>query len=182
MVFVKQRFEVTLISIVFLISLNYCYSLLNERNLQDQILNCGDYKCPSTGGKCSGQYSETCVCFPDYDSFPFDTYEMCNYKKKKQLYAFLLETFLMFGVGHFYLENYLHAIIKAIFFALGYFLFILLRTISKKTEENNTLTLVIAFMGCLTCLGMIIWQIIDIVLLGLGKYTDGNDVQLYYMN
>lgn len=180
--FNKDQVNVKFILIIILVSLNYSMSLNLTRDLQESILTCGDYKCPSNGGKCTGQFSETCVCFPEYDSFPFDTYEMCNYKKKKQLFAFLLETFLMFGIGHFYLENYSHAIIKAIFFALGYFLFILLRTVSKRTEENNTYTLVIAFMGCLTCLGMIIWQIIDIVLLGLGKYTDGNDVQLYYMN
>lgn len=151
------------------------------RELQTNYIQCGKFQCPADSSKCSGKYSETCSCSPHYASYPFDTNILCSYYKKIQLYAFLLELFLMFGIGHFYLGNYTHAILKAIFFLLGYFLFIILRTMSKKTEENNTFTLLTALFGCMICVGMLIWQIIDVILLGLGKYTDGNGVELYFM-
>ena len=154
------------------------------RNLQNQStkLVCGANTCDSSNGKCTGNFGETCLCFNEYSSFPWDKPEMCNYKKKKQIYALLLELFLTFGIGHFYLGNLDIAIPKAIFFLMGYCFVVLLRTISKKTEENNTYTLLIALFGCINCVGMLIWHIIDVCLMGVGYYTDGNGVELYYIN
>lgn len=152
-----------------------------KRNLQT-TLTCGNYKCPEEGGYCAGTYNQICVCYDEYDSYPFDKFEMCNYKRKKQIIAFVLELFLMFGIGHFYLANYKLAIIKLIFFILGYSLFIVLRKMSKKTEENNTFSLLTALFGCFICILIIIWQIIDVILLGLGRYTDGKGIEMSYMN
>lgn len=51
-----------------------------------------------------------CVCNMGFSSFDIETLKsesniLCCYKQKSQLKAFLLELFLGFGIGHFYLGN-----------------------------------------------------------------------------
>ena len=144
-------------------------------------LKCGQYRCPSTNGKCTGNNNETCICFNTFASYPLDTYDMCGYPKKKQLYAFLLEFFVTFGVGHFYTGKYTIGVIKIFFWLVCYVLFFFLRVINKKKEENSTVTLVIALLGCMCCCGMLIWQLVDILMYGLNQYLDGNGIELFPM-
>jgi hypothetical protein len=73
-------------------------------------------------------------------------------------------------------------ILKAVYFAMTCALFILVRVLSKKTEENNTFILIVALLGCLNCIGVIVWQLVDIILIGLNRYVDGNGVDLYPMS
>ena len=52
-----------------------------------------------------------CVCNMGYSSFDIENLKsetniLCCYKQKSQLKAFLLELFLGFGIGHFYLGKY----------------------------------------------------------------------------
>lgn len=131
---------------------------------------------------CSGIYKEACVCSEEYSSFPFDLFEMCQYQKKKQIVAFLLELLITFGAGHIYCENYTLGILKAVYFAMTCGLFVLVRVLSKKTEENNTFILIVALFGCLSCIGLVVWQLVDIILLGLNRYIDGNGIDLYPMS
>lgn len=153
-----------------------------SRHLQNVEMNtCGFYKCPKYGGECTGQFKETCTCNDEYATYPYDTDILCQYKKKKQLIAFLLEFFLMLGIGHYYLENYVHAILKSIIFLTAYSLFITLKFLSVKTEQNNPYRVVISLIASLFLITIIIWQCIDVILMGIGFYTDGNGVELYFM-
>lgn len=147
----------------------------------DSVLQCGNYSCPSASGRCIGLQSETCICLDTYATYPKDSYVMCTYQRKFQLYTFLLELFITFGVGHFYAENYSIGVIKAIFWIICYFLFFFLRYINKKKEENSAITLFIALLGCIFCCGMIIWQIVDIIFIAVNRYEDGNGIGLYPM-
>ena len=173
--------------IILLLVFTNCDHLRNMQAIettivsQSSVLKCGLFNCPSSNGSCFGKYNESCVCLEQYASFPFDTYNLCNYEKKKQLIAFLLEFFIMFGSGHIYSENYALGILKALYFVLTCGLFISVRILSKKTEENNTFILIISLLGCLTCAGLLIWQLIDVVLFGLNRYVDGNGVELFPM-
>ena len=58
-----------------------------------------------------------CVCNMGYSSFDIETLKsesniLCCYQQKSQLKAFLLELFLGFGIGHFYLGKYYFACLK----------------------------------------------------------------------
>ena len=58
-----------------------------------------------------------CVCNMGYSSFDIENLKsesniLCCYKQKSQLKAFLLELFLGFGIGHFYLGKYYFASLK----------------------------------------------------------------------
>ena len=64
------------------------------------------------------QYNIGCECNKGYSSFginPDDSESTyCCYQQKSLLISFLLELFLGFGIGHFYMNDYTYAIIKMI--------------------------------------------------------------------
>ena len=141
----------------------------------------GKTKCYSDNGKCT-KYDDDdkyfCECNEAYTTFPEDSEIGCNYKKKSQLKAFLLELFLCYGSGHFYIHNYKLAIPKLVVFVFFYCLFIALRIITKAKEENRLANLIICISAGITFVGMLTWQIIDLVYFGKNKYEDGNKVPL----
>lgn len=87
----------------------------------------------------------------------------------------------MFGIGHLYASNYIYGSIKCAFFIVTFGIFITVRILRKKTEENNTYTLILSLAGCVSCIVIMIWQIVDVILIGLNRYLDGNGIELYPM-
>jgi hypothetical protein len=143
-----------------------------------ETLQCGKYTCNSEQGECIGKSNSLCFCFDQYDTFPQEgSNVMCNYEKKKQLIAFLLEL-AGFGIGHFYTGNLGIGIPKLIMYMLACIAIIVLRIFSKKTEENNPTTLFLAFIACTVCCSIVIWHVIDVILYGLNKYKDGYGIDL----
>ena len=68
-------------------------------------------------GSTEKEKAPDCECFHGYSSYDIDVQHMennvkCCYKKKGALKAFFLELFLGFGLGHFYLGNYIFACVK----------------------------------------------------------------------
>ena len=58
-----------------------------------------------------------CQCYDGFSSYDIlvqkkDNHVLCCYQKKGMLTAFFLELFISFGVGHFYLGNYIFACVK----------------------------------------------------------------------
>lgn len=98
----------------------------------------------------------------------------CGYKRKKQLIAFLLELFLVFGIGHIYLENYVIGVIKFLIFTYFWILrnFCCSYFNPKQVEESRNLE--VKWYNLLLMLITIIWYFLDIILLAMNKYTDGN--------
>lgn len=138
---------------------------------------CGDYKCVEGRAECFEDTSF--VCNDQYDTYPETSTEMCNYKKKSQLIAFLLETFLAFGVGHFYTMNLRKAIPKLLFWILGFYLLFSVRYYSKQKESTDKVSLLFSLFGFIVCIGMLIWQMSDIFSLALNYgYLDGNGIEL----
>ena len=142
----------------------------------------GKIKYNPDGGECKelsdniGTYF--CECFSGYYTYPEGNDIQCNYKKKSQLKAFLLELFLCYGAGHFYINNYKLALPKLFVFAFFYCLFIALRIITKAKEENKLANLIICISAAVTFVIMLAWQITDLVYFGKNKYNDGNEVPL----
>ena len=107
---------------------------------------------------------------------PYDNQEYCTYKRKKQWLAFVLEAVVAFGAGHFYTENYERAIPKLIFWLIGWFLFITMRVISVKREKRDEVALIFAMLSCVMTIGMIVWYAVDVIMIGLNRYEDGNGI------
>lgn len=139
---------------------------------------CGERFCSIGQGDCISMRNTTCICQPKYATYPEDNTLMCAYQKKSQLIYFILEVLVTFGVGHFYVSNFQMAVPKLLFWIIGYCFFVVLRIVNKKREENNTTTLIIALIGCIFCCGMLVWQIVDLIMIALGNYSDGNGVEL----
>ena len=158
-----------------------------------KIFNCDDSPenvkfCPDGETQCDKgdcvQFSDDphkyfCECHKGYDTYPYDNTIKCNYRKKSQIKAFLLELLLCYGAGHFYIHNYKRAIPKLIVFAFFYCLFIALRIITKAKEENKLANLIICISAGVTFIGMLTWQIIDLVNFGKNNYKDGNKIPLF---
>jgi hypothetical protein len=167
--------------ITFLFLIQYINSKNNKDD--DDYSICGtDIKCSNKGGTCN-EYNNNfyCTCSEKYATYPDDNEILCNYERKRQLKAFLLELFLTYGAGHFYVKNYKYAIPKLIVFIFLYCLFIFLRIVTKAKEENKTANLIICINAIICFIGMITWQLIDVFKFGYNKYKDGNGIELYPM-
>ena len=163
--------KTNIISIIIFI---YLIQLIISEDSENNLINCGD------GIQCNKEclvYDEDkgklfCNCYLG------DNVVECNYKQKSQLKAFLLELFLCYGAGHFYINNYKLAAPKLVVFAIFYCLFIALRIITKAKEENKLANLIICISAGVVLAAMITWQIIDLVYFGKNKYKDGNKIPL----
>jgi uncharacterized membrane protein len=116
----------------------------------------------------------TCECNYCWTNFKVTT-KQCNYRQKSQSTAFILSFLLgYFGVDHMYTGNYILVIQKIVLFII--FIFIYKFTPMKNDIFNNKRKIVI----CSVILGLIIFilYINDIILFGLNKYTDKNNIQL----
>jgi hypothetical protein len=140
-------------------------------------LSCDDYPCPEARGICN--IENTCSCFRGYmtntNFAKYGSYQ-CNYQKKSQMVAFLLEFILSFGSGHFYLGNYVMGISKFFFCAASMFLFCFLPYLTAQHKTMNINKLV-PYFQCLTIILFCIWQIIDSILFGMNYYNDSNGIK-----
>ena len=95
----------------------------SKKELEYEI--CGNTKCAKNFGKCELVNSEyLCICDSKYTTYPEKNEIKCNYERKRQLKAFLLEFFLTYGAGHFYTHNYKYAIPKLCVFVFLKIIFI----------------------------------------------------------
>ena len=158
--------------------------------LQSHTINYGDSICQvSECAKtffCSNFSScniseKTCDCDLGYTSKKEDGIVKCCYQQKRRLRAFLLETFITFGAGHYYVGKFKLFIIKLVIYILLILtnVIIVLMGWFKKDKFNFNLNFIrsacLLLCGC-TFIG---WQIIDAVLFMLGGYNDVNGVELY---
>jgi hypothetical protein len=148
-------------------------------NCENTDIICGNYTCVYGNGLCIKNGTESiCICSEFYDSYPINQTLKCNYKRKKQYVAFLLETLVTYGAGHFYTGNYQLAVPKLFFWVISYCLFIFLRVVTKSNEESNTTALIISLLACLFLTGMLGWQLTDVIIYGMNLYMDGNGIGL----
>lgn len=125
----------------------------------------------------------TCICNHDYDTLPNDDVYCC-YERKSQFIAFLYETFIGFGAGHFYIGRIQLGIIKLtimIFLLMSNFVIVICLCYKedKGVIEDIDLKYKILNLYNITSIFIwIIWQLIDIIMFSLNKYKDSNEVEL----
>ena len=135
------------------------------------FLICTQQNCPKLHATC--QPDNTCKCDPDYVTVndPYYGEFQCNYFKKSQTIAFIMEFMIGFGVGHFYMGNLIIAILKLFFCFATIFIICFspyLSGILKNRKIKNALPYLNMLFGLIFC-G---WQIFDGVMIGLNIYTD----------
>ena len=139
---------------------------------------CNISNCPPVRGSC---FSNVCVCDERYttvnNQYVKNNGINCNYELKYKLYAFLLEFFFPFGMGHYYSGKTIFFIIKLFLFGgliLSCCFIACFLAEDKITGCQTALTLI--FLLCAILL--VILQIIDLVSYGFGIYYDGNGVPM----
>lgn len=157
----------------------------------EEILSCGKDLCYAKGSIC---FLDKCVCRECYITVDIENnYSNCNYSQKSSFIGFLLEFFIPFGIGHFYLGNIFSGIIKISFclicfifgfyIAINYFLFF--KTFHNNQNEykpfnDNLIAIeeeiikVKKFENYLKIL-FLTYHVYDLVLFLLGKYKDSNN-------
>jgi len=141
----------------------YTYANLSEK--------CNTSNCPAPNS-CASDH--ICRCSEDranFDENAFGEYDRnipqvyCNYTRKKQLIAFILE-FCFISVGHFYIGSYVLGFLKL--FSLISAIFIATRFEEKWSKILSTI------IFSLLC----IWWAIDSALFAVNFYPDSNKVLL----
>lgn len=179
--------------------------------LSDQEINNYEEKC-SSHGKCFYdifsyfQSNKTipfksCVCDRGWTDDPYNSDVKCCYKRKSQFVAFALETFVGFGVGHFYIENDFVGMIKMLLCITLCCSCCLISVCFCYKEDPNTLIgenrgrrvyrehlnmssryplkyKLFNFFLIFSCCSIVLWQLIDAILFGINFYSDGNGIRL----
>ena len=140
---------------------------------EEKNILCSENNCFSPYGTCINK--TTCRCTTDYASFKIkedNSQFYCAYERKKQLVSFILEFFFPFGVGHFYAGRILMGVLKmivcfsqCIFAGFG---------MCFAQDAGMVLMILLLIIG----LVYISWGFIDIILIALNVYKDGNGVPL----
>ena len=162
---------------------------ITTTSLGDCILEpCGTQSfCASpTNATCAiinSTYSE-CQCKPGFTTSEEDSLYQCCYKQKSSFTAFMLEVFIGFGAGHFYVGNYWLGGVKLVIYLILFISTIIIctnRLRFKREEVENSFLLRIFRTVCFLLCGCtyVGWQMIDSVLFSLGGYTDSNKMELY---
>jgi len=140
------------------------------------VEDCGNKQC--INGICQNFTYEACNCSDRNATVPEDNLQNCKYQKKSQLLAFVLESFVTFGAGHFYIEDFKVEFLKLFVWVLAYFIFISIRFIANKENNNSSSGVMIAFFACFFCYFMVLRKNSNMVLFGINKIKDGNNIEL----
>ena len=159
----------------------------NNNQITKRVLT--TFACKNPEKDCSGNgvcnpSGTDCICNSGYTTIKKEgvpTTVKCDYLMKYQLKAFLLELFVGFGAGHFYCLRYLHASLKLVAFLFGIYLICLFPLTAKCISDKFDSDFFVFFISCfyyLCVIGLAFWFIWDLVMFGLNKYNDGNDLAL----
>jgi uncharacterized membrane protein (Fun14 family) len=121
-----------------------------------------------------------CKCKPEYASIKGCNVK-CEYERKKQLTAFLLELFVGFGAGHFYRGSYLIASLKLVAFIFGIYIICLFPLTAKCISECcdcDCLVVLVSLLFFACSVGLAFWFVFDLVRFGKNLLTDKYDIKL----
>jgi hypothetical protein len=188
----KYNPKTNLIFILMLLSTSFSLGKLRTTNLSKQndpktiqLTNfeydlfyvdseCNNQNCPTQRGYC--QTNARCVCRFGWANLNKDINHYCDYPQKSQKISFLLELFFPIGLGHFYAGRIVIGLAKLILIFITVTLDCLVKKMdgAKSKHKNNLVMFVYTLY-----LFIIVWQIFDIVMIGLNKYNDGNGIPLF---
>ena len=156
----------------------------NKKSGEDTTptFNCNnpDVNCTLTDRiECNEDKSE-CKCKPEYANVN-DCNVKCEYQRKKQLTAFLLELFVGFGAGHFYRASYLIASLKLVAFLFGIYIICLFPVTAKCISECcdcDCLVVIVSLLFFACSVGLAFWFVFDLVRFGKNKLRDKYEFSL----
>ena len=159
---------------------------IDENNIKyyvsQNLTYCDELICPNKTSLCLN--SNICQCRKGFANIITQSTEsknnnltLCNYTQKRQLIAFLLEFFLGFGSGHFYVSFYSRAVPKLIICIIVWTLGCFIKHLAKK-ENPGAIFKIFFLTFCIICSGYFFWVIADLIMYGINGYNDGNYMPL----
>jgi len=119
-----------------------------------------------------------CMCMPEYGHIHVEGYSLknlsCSYKRKKMVVAALLELFLPFGLGHFYVGHHWLGTFKLVY---NFFIYTFCCVIYCKGSNYDSFADLMIYCVFLCCI-IPLWNVIDIFLFFTGGYKDGYGIPL----
>lgn len=154
------------------------------------VIHCGNEVCAvgpnaqcSASNTTNNRLNYQCNCNQGYITYKKNEVFQCCYQQKNAITALLIEFFLGFGAGHFYIGNIFIGSLKAVVYSIFYLSgsIILVKIIKQNENEGRPFLLKFTSSICLMLCSCtyIIWQIVDSILFSIGGYTDGNGANLY---
>jgi uncharacterized membrane protein len=131
-------------------------------------ITCNKTTCPAKN-ICSDM--STCECAHGFANLDSNGTVYCTYEQKKQLYAFFLEVCFLGGMGHLYAGRIAYGIVKLL-------LMIVLPLILFYSSYCSKWNPIVIIASTTMCCGITIWHLIDVILIGMNKYMDGNGIPL----
>ena len=152
-------------------------------------INCSESNC-RIPNMCSSD-KKTCMCSLDYAEYllnkPLEQGEQrvdaskmtlfCAHARKNQLTYFLLEFFLNIGAGHFYAGNTGLGVAKIIVVLLPCIAMCILGCMGAMSGLDKGMAFGTGIAICASC-AISIWWLVDIIMIAVGKKTDGLGVPL----
>ena len=142
-------------------------------NSSDPI--CSMKNCPKQYGEC---VNSICLCGAGYTTIESLTnkkdaqnFMYCNYDYKYNEYAAYFEALFPFGVGHYYCQRYLHALLKFILFWFVSFNKIIFHKTIKSYPWFEWANKYLLWVFALT-------YVVDYFAYSYSYYTDGNGYDL----
>ena len=125
----------------------------------------------------------TCLCHSKYATYPDNNPTECNYRRKYQLTAFLLHTFLGgFGAGHFYIDDVSGGVgqlaLSIIIPLVLSVIVCMFACICFKNDLGKTLMGAVVVIWVVCWIGVIAWWVVDMVRFADNYYDDSNGVSL----
>lgn len=153
----------------------YFKIVLIEPPSKCNFLNCGGLY-----GSCS-EKRDACICSEGYVHAPYLTrskIEYCRYQQKSQMVAFLLELFLVCGIGHFYSMRSMIAFLKLIYSLTSYFIYDYLSAKEDHAPELSFRKGLFMYLGYFVIGSFCVVHIYDLIMLSKNSYLDGFGIPL----
>jgi hypothetical protein len=113
-----------------------------------------------------------CKCAHGLAHVHIDDGKLCTYRQKRQLLAFFLELLFASGIGHIYAGRLLYGLLKMLFVLIVPAVLLIWAFCSK--EKNSVILIILSTL----CFLILTWHLVDLVMLGMNKYNDGEGVPL----
>jgi hypothetical protein len=152
-------------------TMNHSYAILDD---------CNSLNCEFNHGRCIS--NNVCRCKKAFAEVPANNDDgmACQYIRKKQMVAFLLEFFVPFGSSHFYLGNKELGMIKVgiLFFVPLMFVFICCDCFRQNDRPVISKAFMYDKLGVIYLIGLLMWMFFDVLNIALDRYTDVNEVKM----
>jgi hypothetical protein len=178
---IKCSLLLFIIANIFAIDVETLQEIIVESDVKYQIKmkNCSEKICPSPNSYCVS--SHICQCS---NMFAHSGDNICDYERKLQIFAFLLEAIFSFGIGHLYCMRIEYGSLKFLLQLILVMTYVYYRYSGHEFKFNNE-----TYFDCLISIIVVLWtslfmilHIYDLTMFSINRFKDGAGISLLSWN